>query len=197
MRICSLVVLPVVAFVPFGFAVAAVGTHDHDAADAKPTPAAQGVQQASVGLEKKLVEDEGELLIARVASEGKPLEGATVSFCVPRLFGCMKLGEADTNDEGLAAIRFPQGLPGDAASGDLHVTAQLIKPTTYVGSMSLTVPGGATLATRDNPFPRAIWSPKTDWHLLLTIPVLLVCVWSVYAFSIAQFVKIRRMRRPS
>lgn len=150
--------------------------------------------EASVVAVKESTED-GKFLMARVTHKGKPLANITVDFQTPRLFGILSHGEAVTDGAGVAKLPFPENFPGDSKTGDFSVLAKIIKSEIYLGESVIKVDGGKTLKEVENPFPREIWSTKTDLHLLLTIPVLILCVWSVYVFSIAQLVKIARMNK--
>jgi hypothetical protein len=149
---------------------------------------------AAVQLSQQTDEFEGEQLAAKVALDGQPMEGVTVEFSTPRLFGTMVLGEAETNGEGLAAIAFPVGLPGDPTTGRLAVTARVVRSDKVCGEDTKTLEGGEKLSQLKDPFPREIWSNRADLHLLLTIPVLIGTVWSVYVFALSQLIRIFRQR---
>ena len=171
--------------------------HAHEApgkpatgADVQPT---NGALRASVTLTQE-TEDEDVFLVARVSDgSGAALAGQMVAFSVPRLFGTLILERAETDEDGLASIPFPTGLPGDAQTGDLTITAALCDSEAISGEAVATFSGGRTLKINPNPFPREIWSPRTDWHLLVTIPVLLGCVWSVYCFAIRQLLRLKKV----
>lgn len=151
-------------------------------------------QQATVSVVKES-SDDGRFLTARVSYKGSPVRNVSVNFQSPRLFGILSHGEAITDHEGVAKLPFPENFPGNSQNGDFSVTAKVVKSETYLGESTITVDGGKALKVVENPFPREIWSPNTDWYLLLTIPFLILCVWSVYVFSIAQLVKLSRMSR--
>lgn len=153
-----------------------------------------GEKTASIVVTQEQDEDDGPRLVARVKFEGAPVEGALVAFSTPRLFGALTLGSEETSSEGLAAIPFPAGLPGNPATGEFNVTARIVKSADYRGESTLTVTGGGKLEPRSSEPPRAIWSSRADWYLLLTIPLLIGMVWSVYVFSVGQLVRVFRLR---
>ncbi|GIL18273.1 MAG: hypothetical protein BroJett040_20240 [Oligoflexia bacterium] len=149
--------------------------------------------QATVTLMKESTED-GRFLTARVQHKNSPVKEVTVTFSTPRLFGILSHGEAVTDESGIAQIPFPEDFPGEVKTGDFAVTAKIVKSDVYYGESTVKVDGGKVIKPVDNPFPREIWSPNTDLHLLLTIPFLILGVWSVYVFSIAQLVKLSKMK---
>lgn len=162
-------------------------------AEAQPSTAPKGTVQLS----QQTDEFEGEQLAAKVELDGKPVEGAPVEFSTPRLFGNLVLGEAETNGEGVATIPFPAGLPGDPGTGRLKVTARVVRSDKVCAEVTRSLDGGVKLEQVKDPFPREIWSRKADLHLLLTIPVLIGIVWSVYAFALTQLVRIFKRRSGS
>lgn len=173
----------IIALLPFLF----VSTQSF-AADKECNPTVE----AQVHLTKETTED-GKFLIAKVASKSGPVKNVKVDFSTPRTFGSLSHGEVETDDTGVAKLAFPDDLPGDA-KGEFTVMAKVVKSETYFGQATAKVDGGKAIKPVDNPFPREIWSTNTDWHLLLTIPVLICCVWSVYIFSIRQLIKLSKMK---
>ncbi len=137
-------------------------------------------------------EDDLPYLVAKIHHSKVP-EGLSVAFTIPRLFGTLTLGEVEVDDSGLASLKFPEDLPGEANTGELQVTAKIVKSKSFVGSATALVPGGTRLEPISDPFPRAIWSPKTDWYLLLTIPFLIGCVWTVYIYALVHLRRISKL----
>lgn len=190
-RIAAILVISLAVTGPLAWA--AGEDHSHAAApaaekrgfDYKPTT------KAELRVESDVVDD-AKSIVATVNRAGRPLPGLVVSFEVPRLFGTLVLGEAETRNDGRAVVPFPEGLPGDAKNGDILLTARVVRSNTYFGEANARIPGGKPLALVTDPFPREIWSPKTDWILLLTIPTLLGIVWTIYAYSIRLLFRIRR-----
>src|SRR5437016_6280200 len=76
------------------------------------------------------LEEGKKVLVATLKLDGKPLEGAKVSFFVRRTFGNLLLGQERTLDDGTAAVPFPEGLPG-GESGKLQVLAKIVEPALY------------------------------------------------------------------
>lgn len=148
--------------------------------------------KANLTLDKQYSDDEEtDVLTSTVTSQdGRPIPDVTVSFDIPRLFGILSLGEGRTDTKGVAFIHFPEEFPGDANTGMLQITAKIVKSNTYQGSISQTFEGGTKLAEVVDPFPRALWSPRTDWYILATLPLLICIVWSVYLFALYQLKKV-------
>ena len=143
-----------------------------------------------------ITEDGQKLLRATVLIGGKPVENATVQFSVQRTFGNLKLGEDKTLDDGTAAVKFPVGLPGNAA-GELTFVAEVKSPDQFAGiCCELRSPGGLAARPPDtDPFPRALWSPHAPVALLATLGAMMGGVWITYAFVISQIIAIRKGAR--
>lgn len=174
----------------------AAAEHDHGA---NQTPIAKSsTRQLDPSMAATVVltkEGEGEdaMLLARVVDrDGAAVANQPIAFSVPRLFGILVLERVETDADGIASIRFPIGLPGDARSGDLTITAALCDSETRFGEATATFAGGRALEPISDAFPRAIWASKTDLHLLVPIPILVGAVWSVYFFAISQLLKMRK-----
>ena len=159
---------------------------------AEETPATQpATTQPSAHVTLAVITEEGQKLIrATVTADGKPVENATVQFCVSRTFGDLKLGEDKTLDDGTAAVPFPVGLPG-GPRGELSLCAELKAPTAYAGACAgITYAGGVIVTPAAEPFPRALWAPHAPVPLLVVICSLLAGVWITYAFVVSQVVAI-------
>lgn len=136
------------------------------------------------------VEDGRKMLIATVTLGEKPLEGAVVAFYVERTFGRMMLGREETLEDGTAAIPFPDGLPG-GPQGELRFLASLDAPAEHVSVFgSATLPGGVPASHDADPFPHALWSPRSPIALVMTLTILLGIVWSTYLFVVVQLIRI-------
>lgn len=143
------------------------------------------------------MEEGKRVLLATVSLDGKPLEGIRVAFSVGRLFGKLPVGEEETLEDGTAAVPFPEGLPG-GSTGELEVVAEIRAPAKYTsGRARASLPGGvAKPAEAEDPFPRALWSPRAPLPLVLTIVFLLAGVWSAYGYVLLQLRRIRKETRP-
>jgi hypothetical protein len=143
-----------------------------------------------------VTEDKEKLVRATVLVDGKPVENAVVQFSAQRTFGNLKLGEDKTLDDGTAAVKFPVGLPGNAA-GELVFVAEVKSPPTIAGACTdLTSPGGLPAPPPDaNPFPRALWSPRAPIPLLAVLLTMFGGVWITYVFVVSQIVAIKKGAR--
>ena len=131
------------------------------------------------------------MLVAAVTVGGRPAAGVTVAFFAQRHFGLLSLGEGETLDDGTAAVSFPRALPGNPR-GDVRFRAAVLAPDALAGAEAEAVMSGGVPARQDiSEYPRALWSTRAPIGLLVGITVLLLCVWSTYAFTIGQLLKLR------
>ena len=139
------------------------------------------------------VEEGKKVIIATVTRDGKPIEGSHVLLQVKRTFGNLTLGEDDTLADGTVAVVFPKDLPG-GPEGTIQIIAQIKSPPELATSATQTLDGASKVALKEDPFPRALWSPHAPLALLITIGSMLGTVWSVYLFVVIQLIKIRKAR---
>ena len=182
--VASLVVL-------IGIGVLTFATRSLCAAEPVATNAPASSPKPDIGL-KLSVEEGKKVIVATVKTNDKALEGAKVAILVKRTFGDLSLGTEETLDDGTVAVPFPEGLPGDA-QGMLQVIAKLKSPKEFAGARAqTTLPGGRIISPEQDPFPRALWSPRAPLVLVATIFVVLGAVWSTYAYVVVQLVKIKK-----
>ncbi len=156
---------------------------------ADPAPSAE--TRPEIFLATK-TEEGKDVLVATVKLGGKPMEGARVAFFVKRSFGLLSLGEDETLEDGTAAVLFPKNLPGDA-TGKLNFVTQIVAPPRFASVRAeATFGGGVAFVAEENPFPRALWSPRAPLGLILTIVTLVGGVWCIYAYVVVQLFKIRK-----
>lgn len=83
-------------------------------------------------------------------------------------------------------------MPG-GPTGGLLVTAEIQAPEEYASTRGqATIGGGLILVPKTEPFPRAVWAPKTPLPFLLTVAVLVGIVWCTYGYVFVQLVRIRK-----
>ena len=138
------------------------------------------------------VEEGHKMLQAFVTLDGKPLPDIKVRFGIIRTFGTLWLGEDSSDVDGIAAIAFPQELPGNDR-GELEVIGTVTSPAVYAGSQhSQWISGGLAIVAPTNPaFPRALWAPRAPLLLIVSILGAVGAVWITYAFVISQIIAIR------
>ena len=137
-------------------------------------------------------EEEGKcVLVATVTEGGKPLESVTVAFFVPRTFGSLSLGQEDTLDDGTAAVPCPTNLAG-GATGRLEILARVISPTASAGTEGRIAIDGAPTVSRNDQFPRALWSPRAPDGLVVSISALVLGVWITYLTVVRELFRIRK-----
>ena len=150
---------------------------------------------ARITLQRRSEEGQDLIVATVLSSTGQPVAGATVQFAIARTFGEMKLGADQTLGDGTAATPFPTGLPGDSA-GRLAVRATVQAPVALEGvTVQSLLPGGTALHVVSAPEPRALWAERAPLPLLITIAVLVICVWSTYAFVVGQLVAMAHLRQ--
>jgi Ni/Fe-hydrogenase subunit HybB-like protein len=162
-----------------------------------PTARAQSVAaKAHIELTRS-TEDGQEMLVARVTANRQAVSGADVAFSVKRTFGVMSLGEDQTLKDGSAAVKFPDNLPGDA-KGALTFRAEVQAPEELAGvAVEVTLVGGAPARDWSASAPRALWSSRAPLPMVLTICILLLCVWSTYVYVVGQLVAMSRLKEES
>lgn len=150
-----------------------------------------GAQQAARVELRRASEGAEDMLVASVTVGGRPVPGVGVGFFAQRHFGLLSLGEDQTLEDGTAAVPFPRGLPGDS-SGTVRFRVGVLSPDSLAGAIAeAAISGGVPARKSTGEAPRALWSTRTPTGLLVGITVLLLCVWSTYAFTIWQLVKLR------
>ena len=160
-------------------------------------PAATTTAPASTGPAPTIVvaprvEEGKRMLGATVTLNDKPLVGAKVNFFVERTFGALDIGHDETLDDGVAMVKFPEGLPGGSV-GKLHIIARVVGTPKYgVASGDATVPADIIVVPDPDPFPRAIWSPHAPIPLILTLTIALGGVWTTYIFVLLQLRALRK-----
>lgn len=139
------------------------------------------------------VEDGKKVIHALVTLDGKPLRDQKVQMQVRRTFGLLPVGEDTTDDEGTAAVPFPDKLPGNER-GEFEVVATILGPADYAGaSAAQVIPGGVPVIPPASPaFPRALWASRAPSPLYITILVLIGGVWLTYARVVALILAIRK-----
>ena len=142
--------------------------------------------------------EEGKRMLgATVMLNGKPLAGAKVSFFVERSFGALNIGHDETFDDGVAAVKFPEGLPGGTV-GKLHIIARVAGIAgKYANAEGDTMVNSDIVVVPDpEPFPRAIWAPHAPIPLILTLTLALGGVWTTYIFVLLQLRALRKAGNP-
>ena len=148
---------------------------------------AQTTRAVEAKLSLALTSEEGKKQIqATLTSGGKGVEGATVQFLVPRLFGQLPLGTDQTLDDGTAEVAFPSDLAG-GETGQLQITAVVQAPAKLVGTTASGVFGGAAIVHQSpDLFPRALWSPRAPVLLIVSFVAILAAVWCSYAYVVKE-----------
>ena len=133
-----------------------------------------------------------------------PIEGADVSFFVPRLFSDQIIGKSELV-EGKSQIEFPESIAGDTI-GNISIIARIEDHNMY-GNVERKVANfrwGTTspieedksLMTIQISIPtRALWHTNAPLWMIITLIILLVGVWGHYIFVIYNLFKLKNLSR--
>jgi quinol-cytochrome oxidoreductase complex cytochrome b subunit len=128
------------------------------------------------------VEEGKKMLIAVVTQSKKPIEKVKLVFFVQRESGLQEIGHDETLDDGTAAVRYPEDIPG-GPSGELRIVAEIREPKALAAIKGIaTLPGGI-------PVPPAPWGPSSPRSLAVIAVTLLSGI-----FTTAIFYRLTRTR---
>lgn len=139
---------------------------------------------APVQVDVKAATEEGEkMLVAMVTRRGKPIEGVKTAFFVEVESELRPLGEDTTIDDGTAAVRFPEGVPG-GPQGELRIVVEAKASGELSGGRAEAVFTGGI------PVPACPWRPVS--------PATLAVIGSTAASGLIAtalfWLKVRRIR---
>lgn len=136
--------------------------------------AAAGEDRAQIAL-KVDVEEGTRMVIATVSQAGKSLEGVKVAFSVEVESELRALSQDETLEDGSAAVRFPDGVPG-GPEGELRIVAEIREPGALAGARTEGVfPGGI-------PVPARPWRPASPATIMVVGLTVLAGIVSAIAF---------------
>ena len=116
------------------------------------------------------------MLVATVTVDGKPAGKVRVAFSVLGEGGTVPLDHDDTIEDGTAAVRFPEGVPG-GPGGELRVVGRITAPPAHAGfSVERTLPGGV-------PGPAVPWGPRSRESIVAVSVTLLAGICAAIAFA--------------
>lgn len=124
-------------------------------------PAANGgapLEGLDVALDAR-VEDGKKMLVASVAHQGRPVEGAKVEFFVEVESQDRSLGQDTTIDDGTAAVAFPEGVPG-GTKGELRLRVEARETEGGPAAHKVVVLGGGI------PVESCPWAPASKWSVI-------------------------------
>lgn len=121
-----------------------------------------------------------------------PVDKATVSVYVKRLFNPLKLGDGTTDETGSANVVVPKDIPGDP-KGNLLLIGRVEENADY-GNVEATVsqPWGIPVSNQPNAFPRSLWSASPPLWMLITFIVLMTTVWGHYIVIVYELFRLKR-----
>lgn len=121
-----------------------------------------------------------------------PVAEQVVSLYVKRMFSLLKVGEAETDEEGYAEIEFPNDLAGDQ-NANLEISASISETDEY-GTLraKTTKPWGYSVSEETKELPRALWSPHPPAWMVVTFFILMGTVWTHYGIIVYKLFLIRK-----
>ncbi len=149
------------------------------------------ITDAQMNLEP-VAEDSSRTINISLESRGEPVAEELIYVFVKSYINPLKVGEATTDEDGMAAVDFPMDLPG-GKDGKLHIFARLDGHWEFGTVEAHTVQDwGAPIAAATTEMPRALWSPNPPLWLLLTFIILLAIIWGHYLEVIYRLFKMRK-----
>ena len=129
--------------------------------------------------------------IAESPDGPQPIAEATVSVYIKRMFSSLKIGEGETDEEGMVEIDFPEGLPGDE-NGHLEISV-LIEETEEYGNLKATLgkKWGTSVSYDIQKLPRALWSPHPPAWMIISFFILMGTVWIHYMIIVINLYRIK------
>lgn len=149
------------------------------------------ITPAAITLEA-VEEDSLRTLVATLESLGTPVPETDLYFYVKGMFRPLRIGEATTDEDGMASVEFPTDLPGDP-EGNLNIIVRLEEDDAFgTVEANLSKAWGIPLETTPGHTPRELWSPSPPLWLLLTFIALLLIIWGHYLEVIYKLFKLRK-----
>lgn len=127
----------------------------------------------------------------------EPVADEDVSLFLKRLFSPLKVGEATTDEDGMATIAFPMGFPGDA-QGNLDIYAFLEEHDDFGNVKSTMIAAwGKPVSDLPQDLPRALWSPYPPIWMVLAFTVLMAAVWGHYGVIVFKLFQVKKEGKES
>lgn len=123
-----------------------------------------------------------------------PLGSQTVMVYVPRMLSLLKIAEISLDSLGEGTAEFPTNIFGDSI-GNLTVIAQIEENDIYGNVRSeAKINWGLPkrLINAEKPTGE-LWTPIAPLWMIITLIIMLVGVWSHYAYTVIQLYKIKKI----
>ena len=123
-----------------------------------------------------------------------PLGGQDVIVYVPRMLSLLKIGQITLDSTGVGTSEFPMDIVGDS-TGNLTVIAQIEENDLYGNVRSESkinwgIPKHLISPERPS---RELWTPVAPLWMIITLIIMLLGVWSHYAYTIVQLFRIKKI----
>ncbi|MFZ4705882.1 MAG: hypothetical protein ACOYMF_07715 [Bacteroidales bacterium] len=123
-----------------------------------------------------------------------PLGGQTVLVYIPRMLSLLKITEITLDSLGEGTAEFPTNIFGDSI-GNLTVIAQIEENDIYGNVRSeAKINWGLPKRIISTEKPSGeLWTPIAPLWMIITLIIMLVGVWSHYAYTVIQLYKIKKI----
>lgn len=156
---------------------------------------AQDEAEAKINLRFEII-DEGNTCTATVTANDIPVKDVDVHFYVQRMYSLLPIGKYVTTDEnGQAAISFPNDIPGDK-NGNIIVVSKIEDDDTY-GDVEFKseVKWGVLLKAEEHEWNKRSLSAARDKAPMILIIVsnaIIALIWGTIVYVMYQIVRIRK-----
>jgi hypothetical protein len=103
--------------------------------------------------------------------QNKPVPNAQIKLMVKRMFGNLSIGEATSNDEGIAEFKFPSDIPGDTI-GNVSIMA-------VAGSGGKEVKASSIEPIGKEVIPHKLLSQRAWWNVNAMAPIWLIATFTL------------------
>jgi hypothetical protein len=159
-------------------------------------PASESVWVQDVTMEMILEQTDGERFVHLTAAtivddDTIPVTDEDVFVYVPRMFSDLLVGEGYFED-GDASVEFPNDIPGDSI-GKLTIMARFDDHYLFGNVQKREVAQWGIPSYHEGPGDvRALWTQVAPRWMIVTLTILLLGVWSHYAYAVIQIFRIHR-----
>lgn len=141
-------------------------------------------------------EDSVNVCNVNVVSDGKPVAEVTVKLFVKRLFGLLSVGEAATDESGIARFEVPADIPGND-KGMYTVVAKIEDDENYENVETQGDINWGVIKANDQAksMERSLSASRgrAPIYFIIVSNLIIISIWGTIFYCILQVFKIRRM----
>ncbi len=132
----------------------------------------------------------------QISPEGEslPVEGLDINIGVARLFSILHIGEAETDEDGVASFEFPDDVPGDD-DGTITIVTRIEDHDDY-GTVEQRgdVEWGLPVSYELKSLSRQLWTDEAPLWMIISVFVILTGAWYHFFLSVYKLSKIRKIK---